>query len=563
MARSIAQELARLARELKEIKRGQRYAHGGSVEDAALEFRDGEGTIRAVIGMQPDGTVGLIAQNGPPPGAPSAPVITPSIGGLRVVWDGSLADGSPLPADFDHVAVHISTTSGFTPSAATFVGTITRSGEGGTLPVTPLPYQPHYVLLAAVNTSGIAGPPSVETAATPIQVAGPDLKAGSVEAAAIAAGAVTADKLEAILQLVTRLVAGNPDGARVELNENGLRVYNNTGQLVIRFDAADGSATFTGAITGSTMTGSLIQTAISGPRVTVNEDNLSKVLVYNDVTPTAIGEFSDRGLLLQGTNGAVMWLDPDSAYPNLRFTNAGQTNSAYVNVSETSPGAADLGLTSGMFTGSGFSDMKWRTFMGNDFAVIERIRNADDQYAVGGRFFLSGTSASLGYRDSGGTSQSSTLFVQAGHAFVSGGRFSVQPPASSSSAVLVSVVAGHTGNLLNLTVDGATRMSVDKDGNTDIKGIMTAGNIASGTVTVTPSAAHTPTSASVNFGPLKGTTFRGYATAVTTVPGVRTPVGAQGVTGVSVSSVTSSSMLVWVNRENTTATVINWMVIAS
>jgi hypothetical protein len=35
------------------------------------------------------------------------------------------------------------------------------------------------------------------------------------------------------------------------------------------------------------------------------------------------------------------------------------------------------------------------------------------------------------------------------------------------------------------------------------------------------------------------------------------------VTGVSVSSVTATSMMVWVNRENTTATNINWMVMSS
>uniref|UniRef100_UPI00352397B4 hypothetical protein n=1 Tax=Streptomyces sp. PU_AKi4 TaxID=2800809 RepID=UPI00352397B4 len=101
------------------------------------------------------------------------------------------------------------------------------------------------------------------------------------------------------------------------------------------------------------------------------------------------------------------------------------------------------------------------------------------------------------------------------------------------------------------------------DGNTTVAGVLTAGNIITGTTTITPSAAHTPTSASVSFPALKGTTFRGYATAATSVPGVRTPAGGAGVTGVGVTSVTSTGMLVWVNRENTTATVVNWMVIAS
>ncbi|CQR59172.1 hypothetical protein [Streptomyces leeuwenhoekii] len=794
MARSIPQELARLARELKEIKRGQRYAHGGSIENSAVEVKDGTGSLRAIVGVQADGTTAVNIVNGPPPPQPSPPIVTPVLGGVAVSWDGAFADGAVLPLDWQRIEVHASAIDGFTPVPDTLHGTI-ETPQGST--VVAATDTPVYVRLLARSTSGTASTPSAQAGpAGPAPVVAQELLDGIVTSSKIAAGAVTINALTESLadtasqryvdamgdptawtvltkapaatwtfldgvtdartgstvaqatgytvvrgtlqmpydpdvlyrvSVRARTTAASASGTDTlyagvlgiaadgvtYVNRTGANSYytqlypaaSNTAQptasgwvtytgylkghaasgtvgtmpdprtpgaahtnvrflapllylnfgsgtsgdtgtmqvdaftlealktgvvnssnlvagsvttaalaadsvtathiqanavttakldaeavtaakiagLTITGDkiaanaitvgklaagAVDATALAADAITGKTITGgiingSLIQTATSGPRVTVNEDNLNKVLVYDATTPTAIGELSERGLLLQGNNGAILWLDPDSAYPNLRFTNAAQTNSAYVNVSETSPGAADLGLTSGVFTGSGFSDMKWRTFMGNDFAVIERIRNADDQYSVGGRFFLSGTSASLGYRDSGGTSQSSTLFVQAGHAFVSGGRFSVQPPASSSSAVLVSVAAGHTGNLLNLTVDGATRMNVDKDGNTDIKGIMTAGNIASGTITITPSAAHTPTSASVNFGPLKGTTFRGYATAVTTVPGVRTPVGAQGVTGVSVSSVTSSSMLVWVNRENTTATVINWMVIAS
>lgn len=794
MARSIAQELARLANEIKQMKKGQRYSHGGSIENSAVEVKDGAGSLRAIVGVQADGTTAVNIVNGPPPPQPSAPIVAPVLGGVAVSWDGTFTDGAVLPLDWQRVEVHASATDGFTPAPDTLQGTI-ETPQGSTVVVAT--DAPVYVRLLARNTSGAPSTPSVQAGPTgPAPVVAQELLDGIVTSSKIAAGAVNINALTesladtasqryvdamgdptawtvltkapaatwTFLQGVTDARTGStvaqatgytvvrgtmqmpydPDvlyrvSARVRttaasasgtdtlyagvlgiaadgvtyVNRTGANSYytqlypaaSNTPQPVasgwvtytgylkghaasgtagtmpdprtpgaahtnVRFlspllylnfgsgtsgstgtmqvdaftmealktgvvdgtnlvagsvttaalatdsvtatqikagavttakldaeavtaakiaaltitsdkiaanaitaekilaGAVDATALAADAITGKTITGgtingTLIQTATSGARVTVNEDNLNKVLVYDATTPTAIGELSERGLLLQGNNGAVMWLDPDSAYPNLRFTNAAQTNSAYVNVSETSPGAADLGLTSGMFTGSGFTDMKWRTFMGNDFAVIERIRNANDQHAVGGRLFFGGTLASIGYADSSNATQATTFFVQSGHAFVNGGRFSVQPPASSSSALVVNVVTGHTGNLLNLNVDGATRMSVDKDGNTDIKGIMTAGNIASGTVTITPSAAHTPTSASVSFGPLKGTTFRGYATAATTVPGVRTPVGAQGVTGVSVSSVTSSSMLVWVNRENTTATVINWMVIAS
>ena len=45
MARDVVSELARLAQELKQIKRGQRYAHGGSLDLAA---RDGGGLMVTV-----------------------------------------------------------------------------------------------------------------------------------------------------------------------------------------------------------------------------------------------------------------------------------------------------------------------------------------------------------------------------------------------------------------------------------------------------------------------------------------------------------------------------------
>lgn len=477
----IGQKLQQLEARLAKMERSARLSHA-SLDGTALVVKDTAGAVRGHIGMQADGTVGLVAENGPAPGAPTAPLVTPSLGGLRVVWDGNLADGSPLPADFDHVAVHISTSSGFTPSTATFAGTITRSGDGGMLPVTPLPYQAHYVRLVAVNTSAAESSPSTETSATPLKVDGPDLTAGSVTAAAIQAGAVTADKLEAILQLVTRIVAGNPTGARVELNEDGLRVYNGSGVLVIRFDAADGSGVFTGTITGSTITGGIvngavIQTDTSGERITLNEADANKVLVY-DAT-RAVAELSALGLSLVGSGGAKMVLDPNAMYPTLRLTNAAGTNEAIINVVETDPGEADLGLNSGKFTASGF-DWKWRTFFGGDFWVAERVRDTAPNTNVGGRVALGPTNATIGYNDSTNAAAGSNLTFASGVAQLLGGRLEIIPNASGSSALYVNAASGYTGNLLRLLLNAVEKFRVDKDGN-----VTAAGDITSTPVTTT------------------------------------------------------------------------------
>jgi hypothetical protein len=90
--------------------------------------------------------------------------------------------------------------------------------------------------------------------------------------------------------------------------------------------------------------------------------------------------------------------------------------------------------------------------------------------------------------------------------------------------------------------------------NLDLDGVFTSSNWAMGTVTITPSAANTPTSSVVSGLSLRGSTFYAFATAQTAAPG-------SNVTGVGTTAVTASGLTVWVTRTNTTATVVNWMVI--
>jgi hypothetical protein len=239
---------------LERTRRAPQLGHS-SIEQGALEVRDPEtGARRLRIGWV-DGAAAVVTEGGDPVSAPTAPSVTPSLGGLRVTWDGTLANELSLPPDFDHMAVHVSTTSGFTPSAATYVGSIRRAGDGGMLPVVPLPYVEHFVRLVPVTTGGVQGAPSAETAATPLQVDGADLTVGSVTAPIIAAGAVEADKLEAILVLASTIIAGIPGAARVELDQDGLRGYNTDNELIFAVDA-EGNAVFSGDIVASTITGS-------------------------------------------------------------------------------------------------------------------------------------------------------------------------------------------------------------------------------------------------------------------------------------------------------------------
>jgi hypothetical protein len=78
-------------------------------------------------------------------------------------------------------------------------------------------------------------------------------------------------------------------------------------------------------------------------------------------------------------------------------------------------------------------------------------------------------------------------------------------------------------------------------------------NIAVGTILITPSASNTPTSVTVNYGPLDGATFTGFVSAATTVPGSQ-------VTGVGITGAGATSAVLWVTRTNTNQTRVNWMV---
>jgi hypothetical protein len=89
-----------------------------------------------------------------------------------------------------------------------------------------------------------------------------------------------------------------------------------------------------------------------------------------------------------------------------------------------------------------------------------------------------------------------------------------------------------------------------------VSGVLAAANIVTGRVTITPSAANTPTSVTVTGLGLTGSSPRAIATPSTTVPGT-------SVTGVGCTGVTTDSVTIWLTRTNTTATGVDYIVMAS
>lgn len=116
-----------------------------------------------------------------------------------------------------------------------------------------------------------------------------------------------------------------------------------------------------------------------------------------------------------------------------------------------------------------------------------------------------------------------------------------------SAGARVLVTSAGSG-LANLMVADITNNRVD------VNGVLASGNTISGKVTITPSAANTPTSAAVVFPTaLKGTNFFAQVTANTTAPGTV-------VTGVSFTALTSAGITIWLTRTNLVATDINYFV---
>jgi hypothetical protein len=166
--RQLLKNVAGLERQVRALSATPQLGYS-SLDDANINEYDRDGQIVGRTGKQHDGTHGSYVLSGPVPPTPTAPTVTPTLGGLKVRWDGLFVDDAIVPMDFARVEVHVSAApSDPADTAATLVGTI-ETPRGGELLVA-LPAEVRYVRLRARALSGKLSEASAEASGTPLTI---------------------------------------------------------------------------------------------------------------------------------------------------------------------------------------------------------------------------------------------------------------------------------------------------------------------------------------------------------------------------------------------------------
>ncbi len=216
------------------------------------------------------------------PPVTSTPAVSNYLGVLKIGWDGQTSTGADMFAaapDFDHVDVHLSTSSGFTPSTATYFD---RLFAGGTVVYTDGAYGvTYYAKLVALDTSGNASLGSAQGSDTLAQVVSADVFDGAVGTAKLADAAITTAKINDLAVnnakigdlSVGKLTAGtlsvavtlsgiirtSISGLRTEIDAAGIRLYDSTNALTFNASTTFGTVSLVGSI----------QTGVTGRRIQI------------------------------------------------------------------------------------------------------------------------------------------------------------------------------------------------------------------------------------------------------------------------------------------------------
>lgn len=144
------------------------------------------------------------------PATSPSPVVKPLFGALQVTWD-LVTNADPVTYE-----VHVSTTSGFTPSTTTKA--IETQGSFAVIKTLPLDGSllvygtTYYVKIVAKDTDGANPGPYTQASAITAQIDNGDIAANAVRANTIQSGSISSDKVDAANLLVSKLFSVGSGG---------------------------------------------------------------------------------------------------------------------------------------------------------------------------------------------------------------------------------------------------------------------------------------------------------------------------------------------------------------
>ncbi len=181
------------------------------------------------------------------PGSSPTPVLIGGTNLLVATWAPvTLNSAGGTQVDTVYYEVHISVTSGFTPSSSTIYAQIAGTGifiknmpDGSKLTYDT----PYYVRLIAKDADGAAAAGTQSSSVDMVQING---------ASDIQVNTITDTLLQSQLVLSTTILAGTPGAARIELSSSGLLVYDASNNLQTILPSNGSTSIFRGNVeTGS------------------------------------------------------------------------------------------------------------------------------------------------------------------------------------------------------------------------------------------------------------------------------------------------------------------------
>lgn len=328
------------------------------------------------------------------PPVPKTPVVTDYLGQVRIFWDGLGSAGESMPGDFKWVEVHLSTSSGFTPSSATLIDTMTTAGYAI---MSDLTYDtPYFVKFISVDNIGNKSAASAQATATPTRVSGIDVAALAIATSNLGDGAVTA------LKIADATITSAKIGTAQILNANIANAA---------IDDAKISSVSAGKITVGTLIADItvsarIKTANTGARAEMNSTGIEAYNAGGTRTffvQAATGNVSILGDFKTGIAGGgspYLSIDDSTDRTTISFWNSSGTKSAYINSVQgaTTP---QLGMNTGSYVITGSTQGYSRLFLQEGGIDLEIVRGSD-QSSFGGSLSMNSGGADLRYTPLGG-----------------------------------------------------------------------------------------------------------------------------------------------------------------